>query len=74
MAFRGIPKKEISNFLNSDRGVEEVKLEINKIREMNISGVPTFILNKQYLLQGGQDSTTMVAFFRRILEKDNLKS
>ena len=70
----GIPKKEISSFLNSDKGVEEIRLEKNKIRDMNISGVPTFILNKKYLLQGGQDSTTMVAFFRRILEKDNLKS
>ncbi|MEC7911096.1 MAG: hypothetical protein VYC46_05300, partial [Pseudomonadota bacterium] len=56
------------------KGIKEINLEKEEIREMSISGVPTFILNKNYLLQGAQDSTTMVPFFRRILEKDNLKN
>ncbi len=70
----GLSKKEIKNFLDSDKGIKEINLEKEEIREMSISGVPTFILNKKYLLQGAQDSTTMVPFFRRILEKDNLKN
>ena len=60
----------LRNFLDSNKGVEEVLHQENLIRERNISGVPTYIINDKYLLQGGQEAETIVSFLQRIVEKD----
>ena len=66
----GMNNREIRNFLDSNKGVEEVLHQENLIRERNISGVPTYIINDKYLLQGGQEAETIVSFLQRIVEKD----
>ena len=66
----GMNNREIRNFLDSNKGVEEVLYQENLIREKNISGVPTYVINDKYLLQGGQEAETIVSFLKRIVEKD----
>lgn len=66
----GMNYREIKNFLDSNKGVEEVLYQENLIRERNIFGVPTYIINDKYLLQGGQEAETIVSFLQRIVEKD----
>lgn len=65
----GMNYREIKNFLESNRGVEEVLYQENLIREKNISGVPTYVINDKYLLQGGQEAETIISFLKRIAEK-----
>ena len=66
----GLNKKEVETFLNSNKGEKEVIQQEIKAREMNISGVPTYVINNKYLLQGGQEPETFIAFLRRIKEKE----
>ena len=56
-------------FLDSDEGLKEVKKKEEKFRNKNLPGVPTFIINDQYIMQGAQEPLTFVAFLKRIRDK-----
>ena len=56
-------------FLDSDEGMKEVKKKEEKFRNKNLPGVPTFIINDQYIMQGAQEPLTFVAFLKRIRDK-----
>ena len=71
----GIDKSETITFLKSEKGSKEVEnQEIDSI-ERSIGAVPTYIINDQYLIQGGQQPETFMAFLKKIqskeLEKEN---
>jgi predicted DsbA family dithiol-disulfide isomerase len=38
--------------------------------ERSIGAVPTYIINDQYLIQGGQEPETFAAFLKKILLKE----
>ena len=59
----------LERFISSNEGLREVEEEENFYREKNISGVPTFMINNQYILQGAQESETFVSFLNRINQK-----
>ena len=56
-------------FLNSDKGMKEVIKKEKEYRNKYLPGVPTFIINDQYIMQGGQEPLTFVAFLKRIRDK-----
>ena len=59
----------LERFISSNEGLREVVEEENFYREKNISGVPTFMINNQYILQGAQEPETFVSFLNRINQK-----
>ena len=69
----GLDELEITIFLESDLGTKEIKNLEENSRERNIGAVPTYIINDQYLIQGGQQPETFVSFLRRIQLKEQEK-
>ena len=66
----GLDKADVKNFLDSKDGGQEVAdLEMNTM-ERSIGAVPTYIINDQYLIQGGQEPETFAAFLKKILLKE----
>ncbi|MDP6917545.1 MAG: hypothetical protein QF895_06290, partial [SAR86 cluster bacterium] len=55
-------------FFKTNIGHDEVLREENRAREMNIFSVPTYIFNKKYLLVGGQEPDTFVAYMKKVIE------
>tara|TARA_B100000965_G_scaffold78523_1_gene62441 strand:+ start:260 stop:913 length:654 start_codon:yes stop_codon:yes gene_type:complete len=67
----GLEKKEVIDFLNSEEGGQETAdLEMAFI-EKSIGAVPTYFINNKYIIQGGQEPETFVAFFKKIIRKEN---
>ncbi len=67
----GMNKQEILNFLDSNEGGKDVAdLEMNFI-EKSIGAVPTYFINKKYIIQGGQEPETFVSFLKKINQKEN---
>ena len=56
-------------FLDSDKGMKEVIKKEEEYRNKYLPGVPTFIINDQYIMQGAQEPLTFVAFLKRIRDK-----
>lgn len=50
----GMPAQKTRYMLGTDESVEMVKNQIESIRSSGVSGVPVFILNKKYALEGAQ--------------------
>ena len=72
----GLDKLKIISFLESETGSKEVEDQKLESIERSIGAVPTYIINDQYLIQGGQQPETFMAFLRKIqskeLEKQNV--
>tara|TARA_X000000368_G_scaffold148568_1_gene117190 strand:- start:12037 stop:12696 length:660 start_codon:yes stop_codon:yes gene_type:complete len=69
----GLDKSEVTTFLESDNGAKEVENQELDSIERNIGAVPTYIINDQYLIQGGQQPETFTSFLRRIQLKEQEK-
>ena len=39
--------------------------------EKSIGAVPTYFINDKYIIQGGQEPETFIAFLRKIINKEN---
>jgi len=66
----GMPESELRSFLNSDSGGQEVADQELSFIDRSIGAVPTYIINDQYIIQGGQQPETFTAFLRKILIKE----
>jgi len=64
----GLNREEVRKFFKTNIGHDEVLREENRAREMNIFSVPTYIFNKKYLLVGGQEPDTFVAYMKKVIE------
>jgi len=69
-----LEKDRIETFLRSDLGTKEVIREEKRSREIKILSVPTYIFNKKYMLVGGQEPDTFVAYIKKIKEKETEKA
>tara|TARA_Y100001970_G_scaffold285454_1_gene405276 strand:+ start:14127 stop:14798 length:672 start_codon:yes stop_codon:yes gene_type:complete len=68
----GYDETYINKFLLSKEGGKEVaKLEMSAMQK-SISAVPTYIINKKYLIHGGQEPETFISFLRRVQEKETI--
>ena len=66
----GLDKLKIISFLESETGSKEVEDQKLESIEISIGAVPTYIINDQYLIQGGQQPETFTAFLRKIQSKE----
>ena len=71
VAKTGLPADEARKILDSDRFAQEVRAEEAKYLAMGIHSVPTFILNDQYRLVGGQPVDEFVATLEKIAAEEN---
>ena len=61
----GLNAEELLRYLESDAGVDEIRRELLHAMEIGISGVPSFLFNREFLVPGAVDAPT----FLRILEQ-----
>ena len=69
----GFNESDVITFLESDIGAKEVENQELDSIERSIGAVPTYIINDQYLIQGGQQPETFMSFLRRIQLKEQEK-
>ena len=69
----GLDESEIKTFLESNIGTKEVENQKIDAIERSIGAVPTYVINDQYLIQGGQQPETFKSFLRRIQLKEQEK-
>jgi predicted DsbA family dithiol-disulfide isomerase len=64
----GLDPSIVRDLLATDADVKAVREEAGMFREMGISGVPTFIANRQFAAQGAEDVAKLVRFLRHAVE------
>lgn len=60
----GLDGHRVRQWLAGDHGLEEVEEELATARDLGITTVPTFVINRRYVVQGVQEPAT----FLRVLE------
>lgn len=65
----GLPRRDATDFLESDRGRDEVAAYLEQAGDHGISAVPTFVINGQWAIPGAQDTETFVNVIRKLAEK-----
>ncbi len=55
----GFDHAALKSFLLSEQGVDQVKEELNRARELNVNGVPAFVINNKVAFSGAQDPDTI---------------
>ena len=56
------------DWLESDKGGEEVDREVSEAQMRGVSGVPNFVFQGQYEIGGAQDAEAFVRVFERVKE------
>lgn len=70
----GLSSAQVEHFLESNDGVAEVQQEEAEVRQLGISGVPFFVINKQYGISGAQSVNTLVDAFDKALNLTGTKT
>lgn len=65
----GIAKEKAHTYLNSDDGADDVQKLITFSRQQGISSVPSFSLDGQFILSGGQATEVFLATIDRLAKK-----
>ena len=66
----GMNKQETLAFLSSKDGGQETADEEMAFIEKSIGALPTYFINDQYIIQGGQEPETFISFLNKILIKE----
>ncbi|RKS80557.1 putative DsbA family dithiol-disulfide isomerase [Motilibacter peucedani] len=61
----GLDGDEVRSWLASDSGAAEVDEELATARDIGITAVPTFVIDRRYAVQGAQEAPTLL----RVLER-----
>ncbi|NHC46627.1 DsbA family oxidoreductase [Motilibacter aurantiacus] len=61
----GLDRSAVEAYLASDEGAAEVQEELAAARDIGITAVPTYVVDRKYAVQGAQDPAT----FLRVLEQ-----
>jgi predicted DsbA family dithiol-disulfide isomerase len=57
-------------YLKSEAGTSAVTTDLTEARELDITSVPTFVIDGKYAIQGAQDTATLVAAFEEITRRE----
>lgn len=66
----GLDRARATQILDSGEYFQDVRSEQNTLQQMGITSVPTFIINDQFALTGGQPSDAFVQAFKQIAEQE----
>jgi predicted DsbA family dithiol-disulfide isomerase len=61
----GLDRDEVIEWLNSDKGGNEVDREVWNATGQGISGVPSYTINEVYKVSGAQDSSVFLGLFEK---------
>ena len=62
----GFDRAQVDEFMSSDRGVAQVRAELDGAHELGISAVPTYVFNNQWAVPGAQDADTFAKVLRKM--------
>jgi len=62
----GLEEKEVTEWLESDKGGKEVDMEVEEAQMNQISGVPNFTIQGKYEVGGAQDPGVFLRLFEKI--------
>src|SRR4051794_3142247 len=65
----GLDRDAVTQFLDSDAGMKEVRDDIDQAIEYGISGVPAFVIEGRWSIPGAQDTDTFVNVFRQLKDR-----
>lgn len=65
----GFDRDDVVDFLASDRGRDEVAAELSEAGRLEITGVPTYVIDGKWAVPGAQDTETFVQVLRRLTER-----
>lgn len=64
----------VAELLAGDKDLDLVAQEDRMAREMGISGVPTFLINDNFMIGGAQDPETLCRLFLKVIEKEESRA
>lgn len=67
----GLPKEEVIGVLESDQYAEEVRKDIQEARQLGVTGVPFFVLDRKYAVSGAQDTSVFTDTLRKAMDEWN---
>lgn len=62
----GLDQEEVRRYLESGEGAEEVDREVAMAKRRFVSGVPDFVVNDRYEVQGAEEPDAFLDIFERI--------
>lgn len=65
----GLPADQLAQWLHSDEGKDEVRSDLQSALDMEITGVPCFVIDGKYMVPGAQDVDVFVQVLERVLSK-----
>lgn len=65
----GLSGAEARDILHSEAFAQDVRDEQDRMRQMGIQSVPTFIINDKYAITGGQPTDAFIQAFRQISQQ-----
>ncbi|MCT2537831.1 DsbA family oxidoreductase [Aquibacillus koreensis] len=68
----GLNREDVRNMLASDDLSREVRADEQQAREYGINGVPFFLINKKYALNGAQPTETFVRALQKVIAEEQL--
>lgn len=67
----GINALDIEAVFNTDMYEQQIKIDYEYSKELGLSGVPAFVVNKKYYLLGGQPYDAFVEMLEDLYEQEN---
>jgi predicted DsbA family dithiol-disulfide isomerase len=64
----GLSAARVESFFSSDEGIEEVRQEEEKARQLQFGGVPFFVVNGKFGLSGAQLPDVFIALFEKVMQ------
>ena len=68
----GLDKKEVERILNSNKFVENVRIDEKEAQRFGIRSVPFFVINQKYAISGAQPPEVFKKAIKKVLEESNL--
>jgi predicted DsbA family dithiol-disulfide isomerase len=68
----GLDAEDVRAVVESDRFTAEVRADEAEARELDVTGVPYFLINGKWAVPGAQDVETLVTVLRRAWERTEL--
>ena len=60
----------VRDLLSTDADKELIRREDGQARQMGIQGVPSFVINSQWVMVGAQEPETLVKMFNKLLARE----
>lgn len=67
----GMDRQRVATYLESDEGAAELDAEFERARGIGIRGVPTFVFDNRFVVQGAQPATQMLRVLHQVAQADS---